>query len=142
VILLLVHAAATWFMVGLVWFVQLVHYPLFAGVGRDGFVAYEDQHSRRTTAAIAVPWPVEGLTTAALLVWRPAGVPLWMPVAGAVAFAGLVLATLLLQVPAHQRLGDGFDPRTHRRLVSSNWIRTVLWSTRGVLALWMLAVAA
>lgn len=31
--LLLVHAAATWAMVGLVWFVQVVHYPLFAQVG-------------------------------------------------------------------------------------------------------------
>jgi hypothetical protein len=28
--LLLAHAAATLFMVGVIWFVQLVHYPLFA----------------------------------------------------------------------------------------------------------------
>ncbi|MCK6525129.1 hypothetical protein L6R49_27300, partial [Myxococcota bacterium] len=32
-LLLLIHAAATWFMVGLIWFVQIVHYPLFSAVG-------------------------------------------------------------------------------------------------------------
>lgn len=26
--ILVVHAAATWFMVGLIWFVQVVHYEL------------------------------------------------------------------------------------------------------------------
>lgn len=61
-ILLAVHVAATWFMVGLIWFVQLVHYPLFARVGRGGFAAYEGAHSWRTTAAIALAWPLEGVT--------------------------------------------------------------------------------
>ena len=36
VLLLLLHAAATLFMTGLIWFVQVVHYPLFARVGEDG----------------------------------------------------------------------------------------------------------
>ena len=32
--LLLVHLAATWFLAGLIWVIQLVHYPLFAAVER------------------------------------------------------------------------------------------------------------
>lgn len=139
--LLLVHLAATWFMVGLIWFVQLVHYPLFDGVGRREFTDYAARHSRRTTAAIAVPWPVEGLTAAALLVWPPDGVPLWMPAVGAAAFLGVALSTVALQVPAHARFGDGFDQRTYERLVATNWFRTALWTTRGVLALVMVAAA-
>ena len=31
--LLAAHAAATWALVGLIWTVQVVHYPLFALVG-------------------------------------------------------------------------------------------------------------
>jgi hypothetical protein len=41
-----VHLAATAAMVGLIWFVQVVHYPLFASVGADEFVAYENAHTR------------------------------------------------------------------------------------------------
>lgn len=73
--------------------------------------------------------------------WRPADVPPWMPIAGAVVFAGLVIATIALQVPAHRALGDGFDEQVHRRLVSSNWVRTALWTARGLLVLAMLTVA-
>ena len=36
------HAAATWFMVGLVWVIQTVHYPLFAFVGESGFGGAHD----------------------------------------------------------------------------------------------------
>jgi hypothetical protein len=34
-LVLLANLAATFFMVGLIWFVQIVHYPLFGQVGRD-----------------------------------------------------------------------------------------------------------
>ena len=37
---LITCAAATWFMAGLHWFVQVVHYPLFADVGTERFIAY------------------------------------------------------------------------------------------------------
>lgn len=46
--LLTTHLFATAAMVGLIWFVQVVHYPLFASVGADGFTDYETAHRRRT----------------------------------------------------------------------------------------------
>ena len=33
-----------------------------------------------------------------------------------------------------RRLSQGFDGRAHRRLVNTNWLRTVLWSGRAVVA--------
>ncbi len=36
-VLLTSHLVATAAMVGLIWFVQVVHYPLFAAVGSGGF---------------------------------------------------------------------------------------------------------
>ena len=47
---------------------------------------------------------------------------------------------MLASVPMHERLGRGFDPAAHRRLVATNWIRTIAWTARGALVLWMLAV--
>ena len=48
-----VHAAATLFMAGVIWFVQVVHYPLLDGVGTDGSAAYQKRHSRLTTWAVS-----------------------------------------------------------------------------------------
>jgi hypothetical protein len=37
-ILLVIHLAVTWALLGLIWTIQVVHYPLFKDVGRDCFV--------------------------------------------------------------------------------------------------------
>jgi hypothetical protein len=47
ILLLLVQVAATWYMVGFIWTMQILHYPLFDRVGRDAFAAYETEHNRR-----------------------------------------------------------------------------------------------
>ena len=65
VVLLSLHLAATAVMTGLIWFVQVVHYPLFAAVGAEQFVAYEVAHQRRTSFVVGLPMLVEGLTVLA-----------------------------------------------------------------------------
>ena len=134
------HAAATLVLVGLIWTIQVVHYPLFDLVGRDGFVAYEAAHSTRIAAVIAVPWAVQGLTTAALLVSSPDGLPRWMVWAAAVLAAVPVAVTVAVSVPAHTVLSAGYDPAAHTRLVATNWLRTAAWTAHGGLAVAMLAV--
>ena len=56
--------------------------------------------------------------------------------------AGLLLviwvSTALLQVPLHRKLSAGFDARRVQLLIGSNWIRTVAWSVRGLIALLLL----
>ena len=38
--LLVIHFAVTWALVGLIWTIQAVHYPLLKDVGHEGFIAY------------------------------------------------------------------------------------------------------
>jgi uncharacterized membrane protein len=134
-VLLVVHTAATWFMVGVIWFVQIVHYPLFAGVGVSGFAAYEGRH-QRLTGYVVVPAMLVELASAGLIaLLPPPGVGRGWALAG-LALALLVWAsTFLLQVPCHRRLSRGFDAAVHRRLVGTNLLRAALWSARGVLSL-------
>ena len=63
-VLLLTHAAATLFLVGLIWFVQIVHYPLMARVPVSEFAAYEHEHQNPTTFAVAPTMLIEVLTAA------------------------------------------------------------------------------
>ncbi|MFO8074706.1 MAG: hypothetical protein R6T85_01150 [Egibacteraceae bacterium] len=139
--LLLAHAAATWAMVGLIWTIQLLHYPLFAAVGDGAFAGYEAAHTRRITALLALPWGVEAATTLALAALAPPGAARALAWGGALLLAGILASTVLLQVPRHRVLSEGFDPAAHRRLVATNWLRTVLWTARGAIALALLVVA-
>lgn len=137
--LLLVHAASTWFLVGLTWFVGMVHYPLFARVGREGYSAYQASHVARTTWVVVPPMTVELGTALLLLAEPPPGVPtfeLWL---GMAAVALVWLSTFALAVPAHGALAHGFAPKAHRRLLLGHGLRTVLWTARGLLvARWLL----
>jgi hypothetical protein len=141
-VLLASNLAATLYMVGLIWFVQLVHYPLLAEVGEDQFVSFEQAHMARTWPVVGPPMLVELATTLLLTVAAPSAVPTAASWLGVALLTVVWLSTGLLQVPSHRRLGDGFDARVHRRLVTTNWIRTAAWTARGLLVMWMQLVAS
>ena len=136
----LLQIASTWFLVGLIWTIQVVHYPLFAAVGADRFVAYEASHARLITLVVGPVMLVEAATAGLLVVMRPDAVPGWIAWTGLVLVGIIWLSTAVLQVPDHERLASGFDAATHAHLVGTNWIRTIAWTLRGVLlavGLWM-----
>jgi hypothetical protein len=133
----LLHLAATLFMVGVIWFVQVVHYPLMVYIGRAESAAYEQAHTRRTAWVVGPPMLIE-LATGMLLLWvRPAGVSLTQALVGVALLAVVWGSTQFVQVPCHERLSRAFDPGVHRRLVSTNWARAAAWSLRGFLVVWM-----
>ena len=139
---LLANLGATLFMVGVIWFVQVVHYPLFSRVGGQGFALYSEAHSRLTTYVVGPPMLVEAASALLLVFRRPAEIPLWAALVG-LALVGLIWAsTALLQVPRHTALGSsGFDRAAWSGLVLTNWLRTAAWSVHGALVLWMAARA-
>ena len=50
-------------MTGLIWFVQVVHYPLFAKVGSEAFSLYESLHTQKTGLVVGPVMLVEVLAT-------------------------------------------------------------------------------
>ncbi|MEM7227480.1 MAG: hypothetical protein AAF432_01555 [Planctomycetota bacterium] len=136
-LLLACHLIATVMMTGLIWFVQVVHYPLFSRVGEDWFVRYEADHTRLTTYVVAPCMFVELITAGLLVFLAPEGIATWLLWTG-IALVGVNwFSTAFIQVPCHNKLGAGFDEATWRRLVNTNWIRTFAWSARAVIAVMM-----
>ena len=123
------HSAATWALVGLIWVIQLVHYPLFAQVGRATFQVYHKRHTTQITWVVA-PLMCTEVATAAWLVLLGSREP-WL-LASLVPLAGIWLSTWRVQIPLHESLAKGFDEHTHQRLVTSNWWRTAAWTLRGI----------
>lgn len=136
VLIPLVHAAATWCMTGLIWFVQVVHYPLMGQVSSQEFPAYARAHQQRTTWVVAPLMLLEGSSTLAMF-WLPSGEITATPMRW-IALALLILiwiSTFAVQVPLHQRLVLGFEQAIWRRLVTTNWVRTIAWTLRAMIAL-------
>ena len=76
-----------------------------------------------------------------LLVWfHPSVIPLAAAWAGAALQVLIALSTVLLQVPAHERLQrHGFSPQVHHKLILSNCLRTVAISAHSLLSFWIVA---
>lgn len=137
--LLVAQLACTWFLAGLIWTIQIVHYPLFDLADKARSVEFAAAHNARITPLVGPPMLLE-LALAVWLVAVPgAAVPRSWAVAGLVLVGIIWLSTAVLQVPQHGRLAAGFDAQAHTWLVASNWVRTVAWTLRGALAAAMIA---
>lgn len=136
----LAHLAMTWAMVGVIWTIQLLQYPLMAQVPSGRFVAFEQAHQRRVTAVLALFAPLEMVTAAGVVLAAPA-VPRWLSIGAGAVLAAMWISTATFYGPLHGRLSAGFDPVLHRRLVRTNWFRTAGWSLRGGAALAMVAIS-
>jgi formate hydrogenlyase subunit 3/multisubunit Na+/H+ antiporter MnhD subunit len=83
----------------------------------------------------------EGVTTLWLLVSRPDAVSLVLPWLGAVLLAVALGSTVFLSVPLHSKMAKNPTAETGRRLVVTNWPRTIAWSARAVVCTVMLLQA-
>lgn len=139
--LLTVHLLVTAALAGLIWTIQLVHYPLFNMVDRNQFVEFEAAHSSRISFIVGPLMGAELLCALAIAFTNPldaSPIVVWVSLGILVAVHA---TTVLCSVPAHTILGQGFDEAAHRRLVKTNWIRTFGWTIRAILAL-VLVLAA
>jgi hypothetical protein len=135
---LVLNVLASWTMVGVIWFVQVVHYPLLSLVPVESASAVAVEHQRRTGWVVMLPMTIEGVTTLLLLAMVPAGVAWFVPWLAGIPIAVALGATVLLSVPRHARMASNPDPTVGRELVTTNWVRTIAWSLRGLVAAGML----
>ena len=131
--LLLIHASVTWYMVGLIWLIQVVHYPLMQMVGRAEFVPYSLRHQQAITPVVGIPMLIEVATAVYLLVQDPQLRRSYWFLASCVLLVVIWVSTAFWQVPLHRDLLDGHAAERVKSLVLSNWVRTIAWSARGLI---------
>jgi len=136
-LILILNLVCTLLMTGVIWFVQIVHYPLFHMVGHEPFVRYEKSH-QKLTSLVVVPLMLGEIVGAVLLIFvgpeTVAGYWLWLNLALVVL---IWIITFTVQVPLHRRLSKGYHRETADRLVKSNSIRTLLWTLKSGLIIYI-----
>lgn len=135
---LVLNLVASCVMVGVIWFVQIVHYPLLSIIPVESATSVAVEHQRRTGFVVGLPMAVEGVTTLFLLWKTPDSVTWWLPWIAAIFLAIALGCTIFLSVPRHERMAERPDAQVGRELVLTNWPRTIAWTARGVLTTIML----
>jgi hypothetical protein len=135
---LLLWTTIVFWVLGQIWLVQIVIYPLFAQVGEADYVRYHRFYTRRIPLPVIIPGFASFLVPGALALYGPA-MPAWMNVANIAAGVVGLLVTVLLQIPRHNRLETGGkNDALIAELVRYNWVRTLSMSAQAVITLLML----
>ena len=127
------HDAATWYLVGIIWVIQLVHYPMFEYLDWSTFARSHAFHSSAITLVV-LPGMLLELYLASLLLYSRG----FKDVPSLLGFALVLLIwgmTFFVMVPLHGQLGSqGYQLPLIQALVRWNWVRTIAWTIRGLLA--------
>jgi hypothetical protein len=127
-------------MFGVIWVIQLVHYPLMRRVPAAAFGAYEAEHQRRISRVVGPLMLAEGLSVLAVFFLRPSCISFTMALTGGLVEAVAIGVTAFVSAPMHGRMAASGQPLLLDRLIATNWIRTMAWTARAGLAIAMLTM--
>ncbi len=136
--LFLLNLSASLFLCGLIWVIQLLHYPFFHHIEKSDFAHHQATHRFRISL-IVIPAMLVELGSSFILAFRADFVQ-HLHIAGLVIVLLIWASTFFLQVPQHQKISQGYDAEAVDKLISGNRIRTFLWSAKSLLSIWIAAL--
>jgi len=115
-------------MVGVIWIIQLVHYPSFHFIERNQYTTFQRFHMSRISYVV-IPAMVTELFTLILIIISIDQVNLII-LASALLLIVIWLMTAVFFSGVHQKLTLGYDQAVVEKLIKLNWGRTLLWTLR------------
>ena len=128
-----VHFLSTSLMVGIIWVIQLLHYPTFHFIKESNYVEFQHFHMQRISF-IVVPAMILELLSAIMLVYYIRSNLLTVCL---IILLVIWLITFVFFTKLHQSLLGGYDKIIVDKLVQINWSRTVLWSLRLIILIYI-----
>ncbi len=130
--MLMLHLAACAFMTGVIWIIQILHYPAFQEVDFERFPRFHQDHSWRISFIVG-PIMILELATGVLLLMRNFNDLIFLTT---FVMLGINwICTFALSVPIHNSLSKKRDDGKIAHLIRTNWPRTILWSVRLIMLL-------
>ena len=126
--MLIIHLIATSVMVGVIWIIQLVHYPSFHFIERNQYTTFQRFHMSRISYVV-IPAMVTELFTLILIIISIDQVNLII-LASTLLLIVIWLITAVFFSGVHQKLTLGYDQAVVEKLIKLNWGRTLLWTLR------------
>ena len=126
--MLILHLIATSVMVGVIWIIQLVHYPSFHFIELKQYTTFQRFHMSRISYVV-IPAMVTELFTLILIIISMDQIDT-LVLASAILLIFIWLITAVFFSGVHQKLTLGYDQTVVDKLVKLNWGRTLLWTLR------------
>ena len=118
-------------MAGVIWMVQLVHYPSFLYVDKNKYKRFQEFHMSGIGFIVGPLMAVELITGAMLLIiYKISNIYLFSSM---LLLVGIWFLTAIVFTRIHSKLLNGYSEKLIHDLIRFNWSRTIMWTTRLVL---------
>ena len=122
------HLVSTSIMVGIIWIVQIVHYPSFHYIGSDFYTEFQKFHMSRIGFVVVPPMLTEIVSGFILFfVFNITNVVFSLSI---LILAVIWISTGFIFSKIHGELLEGNNKNTKDKLINYNWIRTLFWTLR------------
>ena len=128
VLVLISHLTFTSIMTGVIWVIQIVHYPSFHFIEKELYTAFQKFHMNKISIIVIPIMLAELITGMMFFLDKSSKDPFLI-----ISLIILVLIWLITGVffsKAHNELITGYQELVVNQLVVMNWIRTLLWTLR------------
>ena len=133
--LLMIHIISTSIMVGVIWVMQLVHYPSFKYVKESDYIIFQKYHMSNISY-IVFPVMFTELITALLIFFS--GEKSLFFVLSLICLFLIWVITGVLFTKYHSILKEGKDLMIIEKMIKANWIRALLWTMRLIMILFVI----
>ncbi len=123
-----IYIFCSFYMTGVIWLIQLIHYPTFSQINESQFIAFHLRHSTMMSVLVGPVMLAELLAVSVLaknfeVFWLIQGlltIFLWF-------------LTFFVSVPIHKQLERGQKQHLQVQLIKTNWPRTIIWTAKAAL---------
>ena len=129
-LLFFLNVISAFLLTGVIWTIQIVHYPSFHYIDKMSFTNFHHFHERRISIIVMPLMLIELTTSTALYINNMSSIVFALNLLIVVL---IWCSTFFVQVPIHSILSKKKDKKLIEKLVNTNWIRTFLWSMRMLL---------
>ena len=122
------NAFATFFFTAVIWYTQILGYPLWRWVGDCEFHALHSEYLRRLPAVVQVPYAFLLASNLLLYHWRPAAVSMGMVSVLLFLNVSVLAVSVALAGPIHTHFQDAgkCPPAKMQKLLAYNAVRMLL----------------
>ena len=123
-----IHIVSTSIMVGVIWIMQLVHYPSFNFINIEDYKSFQEFHMKRISVIVIPAMTIE-LISGILIFWIYQTNNIFFNVSLFCLFFIWFLTAILFS-KMHQKVTLGDQISIITKLVNLNWLRTISWTFR------------
>ena len=112
------------YLVSLVIMTQFITYPTFLDIDKDKFSDYHRKYVNNMSFIVAPVMLIEFLTLSLIAYFSSE----FLIIKGLFLLLVIWLTTFFIMIPSHNRISKSFNIKEIKSLINYNWIRTILWS--------------